>query len=133
MAEAAITLRLTIADPIAGVHYSLQDQDSHPVDGRIASEAPVSFDVPVRLSADNRFLGPFVRREGPQRRFIYIVINGPSADWNGRAKIDIHDIPLPLLDQARAGRTLEIILPGHGKDGKPARATLRSTTGWTAV
>lgn len=69
MADAAITLRLTLADPVAGVRYSLQ-QDDAPFEPVTATEAPLSFDVPVRLSADNRFLGPFVRREGPQRRFI---------------------------------------------------------------
>ncbi len=133
MAEAAITLRLTIADPVPGVHYSLQDQDNRPVDGRIATEASLSFDVPVCLSADNRFLGPFVRREGPQRRFVYIVIHHAAMDWNRRAKIDIHDIPLSLLDRARAGQVLEIVLPGRGKDGTPACATVRSLTGWRVV
>lgn len=137
MADAAITLRLTIADPLPGVHYSLQDQDNRPVNGVIATAAPLSFDVPVRLSPDNRFLGPFVRREGPQRRFIYITIMHPSADpardWNRRAKIDIHDIPSVLLDKARTGHVLEIALPGRGKDGTPACATVRSASGWALV
>lgn len=133
MADTAITLRLTIADPVAGVHYSLQNQDNTKVDGRIATDGPLSFDVPVRLSADNRFLGPFVRREGPERRFVYITIyHGPN-DWNRRAKIDIHDIPAALLDQARVGKTLEIVLPGRGKDGTPACATVRSATGWAVI
>lgn len=133
MADAAITLRLTIADPVPGVHYSLQDQDSRPVNGVIAMAVPLSFDVPVRLSSDNRFLGPFVRREGPQRRFVYITIHHTSNDWNRRAKIDIHDIPPGLLDQARAGKVLEIVLPGRGKDGTPACATVRSATGWVVA
>lgn len=133
MADADITLRLTIADPVPGVHYSLQDQDNRPVDGRIAAEAPLSFDVPVRLSADNRFLGPFVRREGPQRRFVYITIHHAPMGWNRRAKIDIHDIPPALLDQARAGYVLEIVLPGRSKDGTPACATVRSAAGWLVV
>lgn len=133
MPDASLTLRLTIADPVPGVHYSLQDQDNAPVDGRVAAEAPLSFDVPVRLSPDNRLLGPFVRREGKERRFIYIVVRSETAAWNGRAKIDVHNIPPALLDQARAGRILEIALPGRGKDGSPARATVRSTEGWTVV
>ena len=135
--DTAITLRLTIADPVQGVHYSLQDKDNAPVDGAIAGSGPLSFDVPVRLSADNRLLGTFVRREGTQRRFVYIVIHRASADpasaWNGRAKIDVHDIPPALLDEARAGRVLEIVLPGRGRDGRPACATVRSQTGWIVV
>ncbi|RZJ95911.1 MAG: hypothetical protein EON88_08970 [Brevundimonas sp.] len=136
MAEALITLRLTIDDPVAGVRYSLQEDDATfaPV---TAADAPLSFDVPVRLTDDGRFLGPFVRREGPQRRFVYIRI-GQSAgqhgtDLNRRAKIDIHDIPPALLDQARQGRTLEIRLPGRGKDGTPACATVRPLVGWRTI
>ncbi|MDI6625896.1 MAG: DUF5990 family protein, partial [Brevundimonas sp.] len=122
MADSPITLRLTIADPIPGVRYSLQKDDA-PFEPVTAVEAPLSFDVPVRLSSDNRFLGPFVRREGPTRRFVYIRIGTSAGDhaspWSRRAKIDIHDVPPLLLNQAREGRTLEVVLPGRGKDGSP--------------
>lgn len=131
MADTPITLRLTIEDPVSGVHYSLQDPKNVPVGPVVASEAPLSFDVPVRLSDDGRFLGPFVRREGPTRRFVYIAIAGGC--WNRRAKIDVHDIPADLLDEARKGQVLEIRLPGRGKDGSPACATVRSATGWRLV
>jgi hypothetical protein len=136
MADTPITLRLTLADPAAGVRYSLQRDDA-PFQPVTAGAAPLSFDVPVRLSADNRFLGPFVRREGPTRRFVYIRIGQSAGDhaspWSRRAKIDIHDIPPALLDQARAGRTLEVILPGRGKDGSPTCATVRPATPWRAL
>jgi hypothetical protein len=136
MADTSITLRLTIADPVPGVRYSLQNDDA-PFDPVTASEAPLSFDVPIRLSSDNRFLGPFVRREGPQRRFVYIRIGTSAGDhaspWSRRAKVDIHDIPPLLLDRAREGRTLEVVLPGRGKDGSPACATVRPTTKWRAL
>ena len=136
MADAAITLRLTLADPVAGVRYSLQ-QDDAPFEPVTATEAPLSFDVPVRLSVDNRFLGPFVRREGPQRRFIYIRIGqsagDPASCWTRRAKLDIHDIPPPLLDQARQGRILEVVLPGRGRDGSPACATVRPLKAWRVL
>ena len=137
MADAAITLRLTISDPVAGVSYSLQNQDNARVGTVMAGNDALSFDVPVRLSADNRLLGPFVRREGPQRRFVYVVIRGaspdPAAPWNRRAKIDIHDISPVLLDKARAGQVLETVLPGRARDGSPACATVRSPGGWQAL
>lgn len=133
MTDAAVTLRLTIADPVPGVWYSLQDQDNLPVGAIEAKGGPLSFDVSVRLSPDNRLLGPYVRRERPQRRFVYIVVRSATAASNGRAKIDIHDIPAALLDEARAGKVLETVLPGRGKDGSPARATVRSPTGWAVV
>ena len=136
MADTPITLRLTLADPVPGVRYSLQKDDA-PFEPVTAVDAPLSFDVPVRLSGDNRFLGPFVRREGPARRFVYIRIGTTAGDhaspWSRRAKIDIHDIPPTLLDRAREGRTLEIVLPGRGKDGSPACATVRPTTPWRAL
>lgn len=136
MADTPITLRLTLADPVPGVRYSLQ-QDDAPFEPVTATEAPLSFDVPIRLSDDNRFLGPFVRREGKERRFVYIRIGTSAGDhasvWSRRAKIDIHDIPPTLLDQARAGRTLEVVLPGTGKDGSPTCATVRPVRDWTAL
>ena len=136
MADTAITLRLTIADPVSGVRYSLQKDDA-PFQPVTAGDGPLSFDVPVRLSGDNRFLGPFVRREGPQRRFVYIRIGTSAGDhaspWSRRAKIDIHDIPPRLLDRAREGRTLEVVLPGRGADGSPVCATVRPKAPWRAL
>lgn len=136
MPETEITLRLTIADPVPGVRYSLQRKDEiH--DPRVAADAPLSFDVPIRLTDDGRFLGDFVRREGPERRFVYIRIGQSAGDhaseWTRRAKIDIHDIPTALLDQARKGTVLEVVLPGRAKDGAPACATVRPTQGWRAI
>jgi hypothetical protein len=134
--DTPITLRLTIADPLPGVRYSLQKDDA-PFEPVTAADAPLSFDVPIRLSADNRVLGPFVRREGRERRFVYIRIGQSAGDhascWTRRAKIDIHDIPPALLDQARAGAILEITLPGRGSDGSPACATIRPTLPWRVV
>lgn len=136
MADTEITLRLIIADPVPGVRYSLQKDDA-PFEPVTTTDAPLSFDVPIRLTDDNRVLGPFVRREGKERRFVYLRIGTLAGDhgscWNRRAKIDIHDIPPALLDQARAGRTLEVVLPGKGKDGTPACATVRPLKSWTAL
>ena len=132
----AITLRLTTTDPVPGVAYSLQDKANAPVDPRIADDGPISFDVPVTLSDEGRMTGPFVRREGPSRRFVYIAIGtsaGQHSEWTRRAKIDIHDIPADLLALAREGRLLEAILPGRARDGAPACATVRPLQPWRAV
>jgi len=127
--DTPVRLRLTIADPVPGVCYSLQDKDNHPVDPVRASSEPLSLDVPLRLSDDGRWLGPFVRREGPQRRFVYIAIGTSAGDhgseWTRRAKIDIHDLPEPLKVAARTGGVPEAVLPGRAKDGTPACATVR--------
>ncbi len=137
MTETTITLRLTVADPVPGVRYSLQDQKSMPVDARTADEGPLVFDIPVRLHPDGRKTGPYVRREGPERRFVYIAIGTAAGDcasaWSRRAKIDIHDIPAALLDQARAARVLAVDLPGRDRQGGPACATVRPLDGWGAL
>ena len=136
MADTPITLRLTIADPVPGVRYSLQKDDA-PFEPVTASEAPLSFDVPIRLSDDGRFLGPFVRREGKDRRFVYIRIGQSAGDhaseWSRRAKIDIQDIAPDLLIMARDGVVLEVVLPGRGRDGTPACATVRPLEPWRVV
>jgi hypothetical protein len=131
-----IRLRLTIADPVPGVTYSLQDQKSVPVGRVVATTAPLSFDVPVKLSDDGRLTGPFVRREGTQRRFVYIAIGGQAGDHTPitrRAKIDIHGITPDLLVQARAGKMLAVLLPGRDKAGLPACATVKPIEPWRAV
>ena len=133
MTEATLTLRLTIADPVPGVRYSLQ-QDDAPLDPVTATDAPLSLEVPIKLAADGRLLGPFIRREGPERRFVYIRIGQSAGDcaspWTRRAKIDVHDIPMAMRTP---GAILEVTLPGRARDGGPACATVRPTLGWRAV
>lgn len=132
-----ITLRLTIPDPVPGVVYSLQDKKSQAVGAVVAGDGPLSFDVPVRVAPGPRFLGEFVRSEGPSRRFIYIAIAShpgmPGPSWNRRAKIDIHTLPVDLLELALAGQVLEARLPGRARDGGPACATVRPLGGWRVV
>ena len=128
-----VTLRLIIDDPVPGVRYSLQ-KDDMPFEPRTAGDGPLAFELPIHLQADGRMTGPFVRREGSVRRFVYIRIGTSAGDhaaaWSRRAKIDIHDIPKALLGpDAR----LEVHLPGRGKDGSPACATVRPVIGWRPV
>lgn len=131
-----ITLRLTIEDPLPGVAYSLQNRKSEPVGAVTAKGGPLSFDVPVRVAAGPRFLGEFVRSEGPSRRFVYVAIGAQAGDcaseWSRRAKIDIHTLPADLLARALAGEVLEARLPGRAKDGGPACATVVPRT-WSVA
>ena len=127
---ATVTLRLIIDDPVPGVRYSLQ-KDDLPFEPRTAGDGPLTFELPLTLHPDGRLTGPFVRREGPERRFVYIRIGTSAGDhaspWSRRAKIDIHDIPASLRV---ADSVLETHLPGRGKDGSPACATVRPVIGW---
>lgn len=131
---ATVTLRLTIADPVPGMLYSLQDKRSAPVRAVRADDAPLSLDVPVTLASDGRLTGQYVRREGPERRFVYVAIGQQAGDGaaciNRRAKIDIHDVPPALL---RPDAVLAVTLPGRDAKGLPACATVRPIKGWRAV
>jgi len=133
----AITLRLEIRDPLPGVAYSLQTKTGEPVKAVVAGDGPVSFDVPVRLAPGPRFLGDFVRSEGPGRRFIYIAIGGQAGQsacpYSGRAKVDIQDLPDDLLAKALTGAVLAVQLPGRAKGVGPALASLQPIGGWRAV
>ncbi|MGO4837711.1 DUF5990 family protein, partial [Rhizobiaceae sp. 2RAB30] len=65
VSQRTVTLRLTIENPISGVTYSLQDGKSAPVSPVVATDAPLSLHVPVRLAPGSKLTGEFVRREGP--------------------------------------------------------------------
>lgn len=138
MAEGqVITLRLRIADPVPGVAYSLQDKKGAPVGQIIAGDGPIAFDVPVRVAPGPRFLGDFVRSEGPSRRFVYIAIGEQAGQtpcqWSRRVKVDIHVLTPELMDKALAGTILAADLRGREKDGSPACATLTPLNGWSVV
>ncbi|PVM84359.1 DUF5990 family protein [Caulobacter endophyticus] len=129
-----ITLRLRIQDPVPGVTYSLQDKKNHPVGPVVSGDGPLAFDVPLSVAPGPRFLGEFVRSEGPTRRFVYIAIGTSAGDygstWTRRAKIDIHTLPAELLALALEGAVLEVLLPGRARDGGPACATVVPLEGW---
>jgi hypothetical protein len=133
-----LAIRLTIPDPVAGVVYSLQDAKNAPVGARVAGEGPLCFDIPIKVSADGKLGGPFVRREGPLRRFVYIAIGGPAGQaeplWTRRMKIDIHALDPALIAAARDGAVLAADLPGRDtRDGGPACATQAPVGGWRAL
>lgn len=126
-------LILVIDDPVPGVLYSLQDKDSLPVRAVRAGEGPLSFDVEVTVK-DGKPGGPFVRREGKDRRFVYIAIGRAAGDHaelvlSRRAKINVHDIPLDLMGDG----VVICHLPGRGKDGTPACATVKTKAGWAKI
>ena len=134
-----VRARIAIKRPVPGVLHSLQ-QDDKPLDAKKskAGEA-LAFDFPLRIertAEGAKFFGKQVRREGKERRFVYIRI-GTSAGqwlsaWNRRMKIDIHDIDMALLDAAAKGGVLEGTIDGTAKDGSPACATVKPVK-WRVV
>ncbi|HEY5710322.1 MAG TPA: DUF5990 family protein [Allosphingosinicella sp.] len=128
--QVEIPMRIVIDQPIPGVLHSLQSGDDRPFDPKrsTAGEA-LAFDFSVRVAPGPKFFGDQVRREGPERRFVYIRVGRMAGDgaslWSRRMKIDIHDLDPALLDRAAVGKgRIEITVNGTGKDGSPACATL---------
>ena len=128
-----IGLRIVIEQPVVGVLHSLQGKDDRPLDPKASQGGePLRFDFSVRVGPGPKFFGDQVRREGPERRFVYIRVGQMAGDaaspWTRRMKIDIHDIDPALLDAAaRDARRIEISIIGTGRDGTPACATVRPT------
>jgi hypothetical protein len=129
--ETSLALRFIIETPVVGVLYSLQAKDDQPLDPkRSRAGEPLVFDFPVRVGPGPKFFGDQVRREGPERRFVYIRVGQSagetSSPWSRRMKIDIHDVPPDLLAQAaKDGSVIETFVCGTGADGTPSCATVR--------
>lgn len=130
--QTEIRMRVVIEQPVPGVLHSLQAGDDRVLDPkRSKTGEPLAFDFPVRVAPGPKFFGDQVRREGAERRFVYIRI-GQSAGqhgsaWSRRMKIDIHDLAPELLDRAKAGGILELTVNGTARDGTPACATVKRT------
>jgi hypothetical protein len=136
MARAAgkvVAFRIVLEQPVPGVLYSLQSKDGQPLDPKASRKGEVfTFDFPVNVSPGPKLSGDQVRREGPERRFVYLRIGQLAGDmsspWSRRMKIDIHDIGSALLERtAAAGATVELTVRGTGADGTPACATVPSS------
>lgn len=131
--QSVVNLRIVIERPVVGVLHSLQAKDESPLDPKSSREGEaLPFDFQIRVGPGPKFFGDQVRREGPERRFVYIRIGQLAGDasspWSRRMKIDIHDIPSDLLDRAAmSGAVIETTVDGTGKDGTPACGTLRPT------
>lgn len=116
-----------------GVAHSLQSGDGGPLDPQCSNAGePLAFDFTIRVAPGPKFFGEQVRREGPERRFIYVRIGQMAGDldlpWTRRMKIDIHDIGQDMLDRAALGGVIETRVCGTASDGSPACATVKPTS-----
>ena len=129
--QVEIAFRIVIERPVIGVLHSLQAKDESPLDPKASKGGePLTFDFPIRVGPGPKFFGDQVRREGPERRFVYIRIGNLAGDatspWSRRMKVDIHDIGTDMIDRAIAdGGVIETAIDGTARDGTPACATLK--------
>lgn len=131
--QTEIRARIVIERPVPGVLHSLQEDDA-PLDPKTSKAGePLAFEFPLRIERPEneppKFFGKQVRREGKERRFVYICVGKAAgqvfSEWSRRMKIDIHDIDPALLNRAMAGGVLEGTIDGTGPDGSPSCATIR--------
>jgi len=124
-----ITLRLTLAQPTAGVDFALQQGRGNPFETvqkqrSTGRDLKFEFNVTVKPGKDNApdFAGPFV--QGPAGdRFFYINIGTyagqTNTEWSRRLKVPLSGI---TWDVIRSQKTLVASIPGTGKDGGPSCA-----------
>ncbi|CAH0357275.1 DUF5990 family protein [Sphingobium sp. CECT 9361] len=128
-----IRMRIVIDAPVIGVAHSLPSRDGGPLDPKCSDGGePLAFEFAIRVAPGPKVFGDQVRREGPERRFVYIRIGqmagDPASPWTRRMKIDIHDIAEDMRDRAAHGGVIETRVHGTAKDGAPACATLKPTS-----
>ena len=134
-----VRFRIVLESPPAGIDYALQKghgsafetvqtQRSSGTDLRFEFTAQVR---PAGAVAD--FRGPFV--QGPAGgRFVYIGIGqfAGQADtpFSRRLKIPLRGITADMIRRASGGAVLEARVPGTGRDGTPACASVKEFDGW---
>ena len=135
-----LTLRIILEKPTAGVDFGLQKghgSNYETVQTQRSKGIDLHFECDVRVSrakdGSPNFLGPFA--QGPSgQRFIYIDIGTCAGQtdtcWSRRLKIPLHGITWEMIDAAKG---LETRVPGTGKDGSPACATVKPFAGWKSM
>lgn len=132
-----LTLRIILEKPTAGVDYGLQKghgSNYETVQTQRSVGKDLRFECNVRVSSAKdgspNFLGPFA--QGPAgQKFVYIDIGTYAGQietcWSRRLKIPLDGITWEMID---AAKRLETRVPGTGKDGSPACATVKPFAGW---
>jgi hypothetical protein len=132
----ALSLRIVVQDPVPGVGMALQrggPTGATQLVGLAESAGPdldFEFEVEVQGSLPDgrpRLLGPYV--QGPPReRFVFIAVGHyagqADADWAGRVKVPLGAITWALIEALPSGGRLEGRIPGRGRNGGPALATV---------
>ena len=133
-----LILRIIIEQPPPGVDFGLQKGSGsayEPVQTQRSQGKDLVFEFQPSIKEGvfdtmAAFAGPFVQGP-PRQRFVYIDIGtyAGQADscWSRRLKVPLEGIRAKFL---RTGGVLETRVPGTGRDGGPACATVKDFDGW---
>lgn len=138
-----LALGVAVVDPVPGLAIALQTGGagaSELIAPHAAGNRPISFmfDVTVEGSlADGRprLLGRVVQGP-PGARFVYLCVGqyaGQSeSPWSGRVKVPLSDLSWDSIRTLQAGQRLWAEIPGRGRNGGPALASVKLLEpGWT--
>lgn len=142
--EQELPLRIVLVKPPAGVDFGLQKGHGNSyetVEKQRSNGEDLVFEFTVRVNtsrAQLNFLGPFAQGT-PKDRFVYIDIGAYAGQhgtaWSRRLKIPLTSITAKMIKDvlATSKSRLETRVPGTGKDGGPACASVKPFPGWTQV
>lgn len=141
--ECELTFRIVLEKPPAGVDYALQKGKGNNyeiVQKQRSGTKDLRFEFTARAvtgakTAEPNLLGPFV--QGPSgARFVYIGIGAfagqTDTPWSRRLKAPLTGITTDMVSRIEKDPRLilETRVPGTGKDGTPACATVKPFAGW---
>jgi Family of unknown function (DUF5990) len=141
--EPELTLRVVLQAPPSGVDFGLQlgrGADYRTVQKQRSRGKDLHFEFSVAVTTGRKaaapdFRGPAVQGP-PGQRFVYIDIGTYAGQtdtpWSRRLKIPLIGITSDMIDRqsSTAGTVLETRVPGTGRDGGPASATVKPFDGW---
>jgi len=140
--EPAVRFRIVLEAPPPGVDFGVQHGRGsiyETVETRRSTGGDLTFEftLQVRNPASDTaidFAGPPV--QGPRgQRFVYLDVGTMAGQidspWTRRIKIPLTGITPALVRKATAAGILETRVPGTGRDGTPACATVKPFAGWT--
>ena len=133
-----LNLRIVLISPPAGIDFGLQKgrgasyetvRKQRSRGGNLTFEFAVGI-RDVRDGAVPSLTGPFVQGP-PGDRFIYVDVGTYAGQtgttWSRRIKVPVKGITWEIVDSCAV---LEARIPGMGRDGGPACATVRPEGGW---
>ena len=142
--DLAVNFRIVLEAPPAGVDYGLQKGRGsmyETVQRQRSTGGDLRFDFAADVRATGAaldFRGPFV--QGPSGgRFVYLDIGTAAGQtdtpWSRRLKIPLSSMTPATIRAVSAtpGAVLEARVPGTGRDGTPACASVKDFSGWKVV
>ena len=132
-----VKFRIVVTEPLPGVSMQVQrGKDELLPPTKNGSSLVFDFEISVDISNGvPNFLGKYA--QGPKdARFVY-VNSGTYAGqhptpWGRRAKLSLMSITKEQIEKALKGSTIEVKMPGVGKDGGPTCASVKGIE-WKVV